>query len=286
MKTALTRIALLLLTIQGIVNAQVSTSSVRNTKQNPLGPTIQHRNFSNAKATATTDNTVAVVNDKVNDLTERISQIDKQIEELMQLKAGLDAEKKEYLVTEKTNLVPQESTETNLNSNSLYVSQVDKLLDLQNEANDFYQNYIALITEAKTKNGSTKAQLQLKAKSVFQQYELTQINASELAAELAITKYNSNKITITQLKNDYTGISIVITQINQLTTEADQFMRMAKEIREEAKAQPNNSAKIGVYSNAEEKETLALNKQDEAIKIFEKTAQLHFTILINDLAFN
>lgn len=288
MKTALTRIALLLITIQGIVNAQVSTSLSRNTKQNSLVPIVEHRTTGVIKERAPmtiTHNTVAVTENKLDNLTERISQLDKQIEELMRLKAGLDAEKKEYLVVEQKN----NSTITSdikVNTNSDYVSKIDLLLDLQNEANDLYQKYFSLIKEAKTQQGNIKSQLSSQAKVVLQQYEFKQIHASELAANVTLIKYSENKTTITSLLNDYAGIIFVIKQVNQLTADAEQSIHMAKEIREEAKAQPNNSAKIGAYSNAEEKENIALNKQDEAIKLLEKTAQLHFTILINDLAFN
>jgi len=47
-------------------------------------------------------------------------------------------------------------------------------------------------------------------------------------------------------------------------------MRMAVEIREEADAQPNNSARLANYSNAEEKEAQAIAKQEALLALYKK----------------
>jgi hypothetical protein len=44
-------------------------------------------------------------------------------------------------------------------------------------------------------------------------------------------------------------------------------MRYAYEMREEANAMPTSAAKLGSLSNADEKETLALGEQNQALNI-------------------
>jgi hypothetical protein len=51
--------------------------------------------------------------------------------------------------------------------------------------------------------------------------------------------------------------------------EAEAFLKLGKEIREEANAQLTKAAILGEISNAEEKETMAINKQQETLKTLE-----------------
>ncbi len=53
-------------------------------------------------------------------------------------------------------------------------------------------------------------------------------------------------------------------------TESERFMKIAKEMREEANAQLSIQAKYGDMTNAEEKEALALSKQQEVLSLFDK----------------
>ena len=45
---------------------------------------------------------------------------------------------------------------------------------------------------------------------------------------------------------------------------------MAKEMREEANAQPNNVSKLGNMTNAEDEEIVALNKQQQVFDLIER----------------
>ena len=50
-------------------------------------------------------------------------------------------------------------------------------------------------------------------------------------------------------------------------------MQLAKELREESYLRPNLSARLGVMTNAEEKEVLALGEQGRAIDLLWKKSK-------------
>lgn len=55
-----------------------------------------------------------------------------------------------------------------------------------------------------------------------------------------------------------------------LTNEAALFFKQAGNIRTEANAYPSDAAKLGGYSNAEEKENQALAKQQALLDLYKK----------------
>lgn len=98
---------------------------------------------------------------------------------------------------------------------------------------------------------------------------MVQVTASELSAEISYYKFDANSSTIKKQVSkareenlsDYT---------KNLIFDSEKIIRLAKEMREEANAQPSLAAKLGTYGNAEEQEALALSKQVEALQLLEK----------------
>lgn len=97
---------------------------------------------------------------------------------------------------------------------------------------------------------------------------IKQIEASELSAKITYQKFEQNKKVIFDLfnttpKNNYRYIKAQVSN-----SEAEYFIKIAKEMREEANSQLTIQAKYGDMTNAEEKELLALNKQKEVLDLF------------------
>lgn len=210
---------------------------------------------------------------------ERIQLIDKQILELEKLKSGFsDSSEEEVLAMEVTNF-------KTVNSQGL-VKQVDEYFKLQNEADFLINVYLSLLEDASSKRSLQKQNKMFEeAISVFKAYELKQIDMSNVFAQINYAKFRENKATIQLLLNDYNGGVVFEKIVNKLVGEADYALRMAMEIREDADKQLNNSARLAIYTNAEEKEIIALSKQYEAIDVLERTSFIYYINWNEELAY-
>lgn len=280
MKTIIYLTAILTFCIPGMLNGQVQPKKEVDAKsKNTLTPTtkvsydVKKENKRNSKSPVVNSPSekMPIVNTNVN---ERIDLIDRQIAELEKLKSGLKE------VNSSSKGVYSTSVKSQL------IVKIDEFFEVLDEANALDKKYASLRKKALLDKENGKTSSMKEANEVYRVYEIKQIEVSNILAQINYTKFNENKVTINTLLFDYKGGAIVIKLVNKLTDEADYAMRMAVEIREEANAQPNNSARLGNYSNAEEKEVIALNKQGEAITILEKTAFINFFNVANDLALN
>lgn len=137
--------------------------------------------------------------------------------------------------------------------------------------------------EASAKSGEEKTKLIKAANAHYAQGELKQIQASEITGKLNLEKFSNNNQTFNQLVKTVNANEMIIDEANEVNDKAKHFIKIAKEMREEAYAMHNNSAKLGTMSNAEEKEVMALNKQEEAIGIL-KQYVTNLNNIPNDLA--
>ena len=97
------------------------------------------------------------------------------------------------------------------------------------------------------------------------------MQVSELNQKENKEKFENNTTNLEELKKlTGTKTSNEISQANMLIDEAVINLNQAKKIRQEADAYPNGSAKLGGYSNAEEKENEALFKQQKALDVLAK----------------
>jgi len=131
------------------------------------------------------------------------------------------------------------------------------------------EEYKQLLEQAnQLKIGAQK--LREEAELTEQNYYTKQIEASQLSAQISFQKFQENKKTILVFYTQTPQTNKVYTQVTLVDNESERLMKLAKEIREEAAAQLTLQAKVGSMSNAEEKETLALNKQAEALGMIER----------------
>jgi hypothetical protein len=97
---------------------------------------------------------------------------------------------------------------------------------------------------------------------------------SRIRSYMAYDLFASNNLMIAQLIANPSLKEATIEKSQGLNSLAAQEIKLAKEIREEADAQATPEAQLAELSNAEEKETLALAKQQEAIKLLKLGAPL------------
>ena len=132
------------------------------------------------------------------------------------------------------------------------------------------QEYEQLLEQAHQLKVDAK-KLREEAVSIETQYIIKQIEASEVSGKISLQKFEQNKVTILDAFTRIPKNTSTFTKANLSYTESERFMKIAKEMREEANAQLSIQARYGDMTNAEEKEALALNKQQEILDLFEKT---------------
>ncbi|MBP9068304.1 MAG: hypothetical protein KBG47_02270 [Bacteroidia bacterium] len=156
------------------------------------------------------------------------------------------------------------NSSTNLTKNS------DNPESILKQADDLTLQANTLRNDANGKSGDEKAKLLSEADGLDKQAEQKQIEASELSSKISLSKFDVNKENSQTLLATNKADEATVSQAKALMDEADQAIKQAKSIREEANATTNNSAKIGNLGNAEEKELIALNKQNQALDLLKK----------------
>lgn len=167
-------------------------------------------------------------------------------------------------------LISTESSVVNvtysMKSNTLNLSE---LLKQAVELNITTQS---LKNAAKSKHGDEKRELTNEALSFEKQFVLKQIEISELVAKQTYQKLYQNRNYISLLMKTIKDDDHTNNLVETLNSDAEKCIRMAKEMREEANAQPNNVSKLGNMTNAEDEETIALNKQQQIFDLIERVS--------------
>ncbi len=156
--------------------------------------------------------------------------------------------------------------------------------ELLKQADDLSLIEKTLRKEAKTKQGTEKAQLNKSANDLVKQIEIKQIQASEISGRISVEKFKQNTITLYTLIEKSDINERITNEAKDLNLDATHQIKMAKEMREEAYSMKTNSAKLGTMNNAEEKEISALNEQETAILLIKKSTASINTKSQNNLA--
>ncbi|MEO6302958.1 MAG: hypothetical protein ABIP51_07280 [Bacteroidia bacterium] len=163
------------------------------------------------------------------------------------------------------------STETSIVNVSYNIkSNAVALADLLKQAKELSTTMQAFRNAAKTKSGDEKRELTTEATFFEKQFVIKQIEISELLAQDTYQKLYQNRNYIGLLMKSIKDDEYTTNLATTLNSDAEKSIRMAKEMREEANAQPNNVSKLGNMTNAEDEEVLALNKQQQVFDIIER----------------
>lgn len=162
-----------------------------------------------------------------------------------------------------TQLAANNSSSGTLNQESItsLVSEADKLND---EA-------FALRKSATSKTGAEKDADISSAKNLEAAAINKKVEAADKQKQLNNATYEANKQSLDELAalakdKNIAELGTADMQVN----EASLLLKQALNLRIEANSYPNDAAKLGGYSNAEEKENQALAKQQELLAVYKK----------------
>lgn len=169
-------------------------------------------------------------------------------------------------------------------STSAYNNSLQSVLTLD-DANALLQKVEALQvseknlrTQAKSKKGDEKAALISSANQLARQIQINQIKASEIIGKSNLETFVFIEEVYSALIKDPNVNDNYIQLSEELNQEAEQILRLSKEMRQEAYAMPSLAGKLGTMMNAEEKENEALAKQKQAVALLNRVSSVTFAI--------
>ena len=174
-----------------------------------------------------------------------------------------------------TETIPKSDNTVSSTNEIAISSQENKLQEpitsLLNEANKLSRDAIILRKSSDTKIGPEKDKDLNEAISLENQATTKKIEAANKQEKLNTAIYIANKQSLAELEVMAKGKNISeLNSVNIQLSEADVLLKQASILRTETNNYPTNSAKLGGYSNAEEKESLALEKQKAALAVYKK----------------
>lgn len=169
---------------------------------------------------------------------------------------------KDLIPTTKEEIKKTESVSTSNNSTST---------QLNIEAEELFNKAQKLRGESQTKTGTEKDKLLNEAKAAEEEGNEKNLQAAEITKTDNATIYTTNTDNLNTLIDGKKASETDIAEAKKLMDEANVTFKQATSIREESNSLANIGAKLGGLSNAEEKEALALNKQQQALDLLKKS---------------
>lgn len=185
------------------------------------------------------------------------------------LKVEADAKINEAIAKQK--ILKDEINNSKQSIQSANSSSSSNIADLHKQSEELAIQAQAFRAEAKTKKGQEKDNLMQQSKTLDEQANAKNIEAAEQIKKDHEAVLTTNSENIQNLINENKSSDSELNQAKALNEEALNAMKKAAEIRAEAATSSNTGAKLGGYSNAEEKEAYAMLKQQQAIDILMKS---------------
>lgn len=142
---------------------------------------------------------------------------------------------------------------------------------LNKEAEELHTKSVDLFKESKTKEGPDKDKLLAESRALEDQVNDKYIAIARVTERENQSNFDTNNENIKNLIAENKSPEADATQAKQLNEEASLAYKKAIEIRAEASGLTNSGAKLGSFSNAEEKEAEAVLKQQQAIDLLKKS---------------
>lgn len=163
----------------------------------------------------------------------------------------------------------------NTSGETLDQSGITSILSQADKMND---DALALRKLSATKTGAEKDKDINEAKTLEATALSKKVEASQKQQQLNKATFEANKQSLEELAQMAKGKNIPeLSSADMITNEANLFLNQAIKLREEANAYPTDGAKLGGYSNAEEKEFQALFKQQTLLDIYKKQFPTYVT---------
>jgi hypothetical protein len=263
--------AVLAIAVQVTANGQTKTNS-SIPANNSLLPVVKHQSIPVADHDKTLAADEQVVTTRTENATQmikafknRIGDINKQIIELEALKSQVNEEINDFFV-QKTSVAAADALGI-----TTIISREELVLGFQQQAEELYKQSAAFRKQAVSQNGTSKKESLSTASLLEAQAIGKQIEASILSGKISQEKFNENNDHIALLMRDYYGKRSKLEMAGDLVFDANRSMRLAIEMREEANTYPGPASRLGAMQNAEEKEFMALSKQNEILNMFSST---------------
>lgn len=247
MKTTFILTTLLVVAIQAMVNGQTQDNQVSN----GLSPSIKKGNSAyknNEQKKAGIAN-----NSEQENLAKKIAELTEQINALQAIKQSVANEINNFFDK-------AESTSTQV--------VVNQQIQLKQTADQLLANvdilYSQLASPTCTNKEALKEEIDLKENQAY----AILLQLSETTALENSNQFQSNRGVINELMYAPTSSEEDYLTAYKLQREADRYMRIAGELRTEAKVLENLKARYGAIGNAEEHEFTALQTQQQTIDIF------------------
>jgi hypothetical protein len=145
------------------------------------------------------------------------------------------------------------------------------ITSILSQADKMNEDALALRKSSATKTGAEKDKDINEAKTLEAAALSKKVEASQKQQQLNKATFEANKQSLEELAQMAKGKNIPeLSSADMITNEANLFLNQAIKLREEANAYPSDGAKLGGYSNAEEKEFQALFKQQTLLDIYKK----------------
>jgi hypothetical protein len=167
------------------------------------------------------------------------------------------------------NLSRKITTTTQKDSSKEVIADYSRLV----KAANYYDKHSRTIKDASFGRQSRETEMMIvESDDLSLNSLIKQTEASELAAKINYKSFEQNNKTIAILfAGNIKNLDSKDEAIN-LVSDAGKAMNTAKQLRQEARRMENVSARLGCMGNAEEKEFIALRKQEKAIGVLEKAS--------------
>lgn len=184
------------------------------------------------------------------------------------------AEKIKLALNEDSKLSQSLDNINRLSSDNISNPNNDKevIADILANAETLKNNAEALRKSAETKTGVEKEKDLNDAKTLETNALNKKIDAANKQKQLNRNSYDTNKQTLEEYAKFAKDKNIdELSTADKITTEAYfLFLTQAKKLRDDADANPNETAKLEGYKNAEDKESQALSKQQALLELYKK----------------
>ncbi len=162
-------------------------------------------------------------------------------------------------------------TQLTSSNNAAVMLNQSAITSLLSEADNLNTDAALLRKSSTTKAGAEKDKDINDAKALEATALSKKVEASQKQQQLNKATFDANKQSLEELAQMAKGKNIPeLSSADMITNEANLFLNQATKLREEANAYPTDGAKLGGYSNAEEKEFQALFKQQSLLDIYKK----------------
>ncbi|MBS1652684.1 MAG: PD40 domain-containing protein, partial [Bacteroidetes bacterium] len=141
---------------------------------------------------------------------------------------------------------------------------------LTDEADKLSEESLKTLSEANKLSGEEKNKMLAKSRELQNQANQKNLEAAEITKSDNLNVFDVNNKNIQTLISQSNISEADKTEAKKLTADAQTDYTNAKSIRAEASSQQSTGAKLGGISNAEEKESEAITKQNQAINLLKK----------------